>query len=117
MIMTSPLILLVCGAVLSGVLGSLFIIVSLSVDYWEIFTYDSSVLSRYSTVNASSEYYCTLAASHTDYSTLEHTVTQVDSNGTKTSQVTPYYLFESFSGVWRICDLLSGKTYLMQIQV
>lgn len=106
--MTSPLILLVCGAVLCGVVGSLFIIVSLSVDYWETFSYNQGSLAKYSKVNASTEYFCTLGSSNTDYNILEQTTTSVDSNGTKTSEVTSFYLFESFSGVWRICDTLSG---------
>ena len=107
--MASPLILLVCGAVVSGVVGSLFIIVSLSVDNWETFTYDTGVLAKYSNVNASSEFFCTVASSNTDYSNLVHTQTKVDTNGSKTQEVTSYFLFESYSGVWRICDILSGK--------
>ena len=107
--MTSPLILVVCGAVLAGVLGSLFITISLSVDAWETLTYDLSVLSRYENANASSEYTCTVASSDSDFTEFKQTKQVVASNGSQTSQVYNFYLFNTYSGVWRMCDSLTGK--------
>ncbi|XP_052784288.1 uncharacterized protein LOC128220072 [Mya arenaria] len=108
--MTSPLILVVCGAVLAGVLGSLFITISLSVDSWETITYDQDSLSTYLNANASSEYSCTLATSDTDFSVMEQTQKVISSNGTQTSQVYKFYLFNTYSGVWRMCDALSDES-------
>ncbi|KAL4240470.1 hypothetical protein ACF0H5_001262 [Mactra antiquata] len=101
--MTSPLILLVCGAVLSGVIGSLFIIIALAVDSWQDVTYDISKLAKYTSANASSEYQTTLASSDYDYSTLIYSV----SNGTATISQTTFYLYPFYSGVWKRCDQLT----------
>lgn len=105
--MTSPLILLVLGAVTSGVVGSLFIIISLAVDNWEEVTFDTDILSKYQTNN--SEYYCVVATSPNSYSLLRHNKTEVK-NGNVTSSFEYYYLFSSFSGVWRMCDNLSASS-------
>lgn len=106
--MTSPLVILVSCAVAVGVVGSLFIIISLSVDAWEDMSFDSSVLAPYSVVNASEDYFVTLASSDSDYATLEKSERSIDANGTVTTSVKPYYLYSSYTGVWRICDTLSA---------
>ena len=109
-VMTSPLVILVSCAVAVGVVGSLFIIISLSVDAWEDMSFDSSVLAPYSVVNASEDYFVTLASSDSDYATLEKSERSIDANGTVTTSVKPYYLYSSYTGVWRICDTLSGRS-------
>ena len=105
----SPLIILVAHATVVALIGSLFIIVSLSVDAWEEITFDTSVLAQYAVANASNEYFATLASSESEYSTLEKSEISVDVNGTVTTTVKPYYLYNNYVGVWRICDTLSGK--------
>lgn len=106
--MTSPLILLVFGAVISGVLGSLFIIISLAVDSWEEVTFSTDVLSKYQTNN--SEYYCVVATSSSNFSLLRHNKTEIK-NGNLTSSFQYYYLYSTYSGVWRMCDTLSGNLF------
>ena len=107
--MASPLVILVSSAVAVGVLGSLFIIIALSVDAWEEMSFDSSVLAKYSVANASEVYTATLASSETDFAILNESERSIDSNGSVTTQVKSFYLFPSYTGVWRICDSLSGK--------
>ena len=106
--MASPLVILVSCAVGVGVIGSLFIIIALSVDAWEELSFDSSVLARYSVVNASEDYFASLAPSSTDFTTLNKSERSIDANGTVTTQVKSYYLYSSYTGVWRMCDTLSG---------
>ena len=106
--MASPLIILISHAIAVALLGSLFIIISLSVDAWETITFDTSLLARYSVANASNEYFATLASSDSDYSTLEKSEISVDANGTVLTTIKPYYLYNNYVGVWRICDTLSG---------
>ncbi|XP_045214417.2 uncharacterized protein LOC123564716 [Mercenaria mercenaria] len=105
--MTSPLILLVFGAVISGVLGSLFIIISLAVDSWEEVTFNTDTLSKYQVNN--SEYYCVVASSSSNYSILRHNTTEIK-NGNLTSSFQYYYLYSTYSGVWRMCDNLSAAS-------
>ena len=107
--MPSPLLILVLCAVVTGLIGSLFIIIPLAVDSWEYVSFDNSVLAPYSVVNASSEYFVTLAASDEDFSTLRYFEQVVDTNGTVVQQNTSYFLFYTYTGVWRMCDKLSGK--------
>ena len=106
--MASPLVILVSSAVGAGTVGSLFIIIALAVDSWEYISFENSALAQYSGVNDSSEYFVTLAPSDTDFATLVKSE-MVFTNGTATTQKKYYYLFSSYTGVWRICDKLSSK--------
>ncbi|KAH3872956.1 uncharacterized protein LOC127868896 [Dreissena polymorpha] len=105
--MTSSLMLFVCGAVLAGVLGSLFITISVSVDSWETVTYVLTSLAKYSDINASSEYFCTLASSDGDFSILQRRTYVGLSNGSQTTQVDKFFLFDTYYGPWKKCDMLS----------
>lgn len=108
--MTSPLIIVVIGAIVAGAIGSLFIIIALAVDSWEYVSFNYGELSKYpsGTGNTSSEYLYTPASSATDYSVLVHNVT-VANNGTLSSNMKSYYLYSTYNGVWRMCDTLSDS--------
>ena len=107
--MPSPLLILVLCAVITGLIGSLFIIIPLAVDSWQYVSFDNNVLAPYSVVNASTEYFVTLASSEEDFTTLIHYEQVVGSDGSVTQQNTSYYLYYTYTGVWRMCDKLSGK--------
>lgn len=96
--MTSPLIILVASAVITGAFGSLFVLLAIAVDAWQVVYYDTSAFSPY-TSNSSSTVQVTLPASSSSYITLRE-----NENGVWT----PHYLTETYSGVWRVCDTLSG---------
>lgn len=106
--MTSPLIIVICGAILAGAIGSLFIIVTLAVDSWEHISYDYDKLAKYTvgTGNTSNEYMFTPASSVSDYSVLVHNMT-TGINGTITNNLKYYYLYSTYNGVLRTCDTLS----------
>ncbi|XP_069123515.1 uncharacterized protein [Argopecten irradians] len=96
--MTSPLIILVASAVITGAFGSLFILLAIAVDTWQEVYYDTSVFSPYTNDNTTS-IHITLASSSSSYITYR----EEQSDGTWI----PYYLYNTYSGVWRVCDTLS----------
>lgn len=106
MTVMSPLTILICGAVLTGVLGSMCVLIAISVNTWEYFSYDTQILSLYSQINASSEYFYTAATADRGFGTLTQVYATDSANDTQTQRT--FYLYSQYSSVWRLCDNLSG---------
>ncbi|KAK3579250.1 hypothetical protein CHS0354_033327 [Potamilus streckersoni] len=106
--MVSPLFMLVSFAVGAGILGSLFLIIAISVDAWESVTFRMDVLSQY-TNNSSKKYSVDLATSENDFSKFtENETTFV--NGSEQIRMNNYFLFTTYTGIWRTCDILSDDS-------
>ncbi|KAL3877094.1 hypothetical protein ACJMK2_034849 [Sinanodonta woodiana] len=106
--MVSPLFMLVSLAVGSGILGSLFLIIAISVDAWEYVTFRMDILSQY-TNNSSMKYSVDLATSENDFSKFtENETTFV--NGSELIRLKNFFLFTTYTGIWRTCDILSDNS-------
>lgn len=91
LVMPSPLVILASLSVVVGILGSVFILLAISVDSWE--EIDFSVVEA-----NSSTLQVTPAASRSDVTVYE-----------ELGSGTYYFLYYQYGGPWKLCDLLTGK--------
>lgn len=89
--MPSPLVILASLSVVVGLIGSVFILLAISVDSWEEIEF-SVISANTSTVSVTS------AGSRS-----EVTVYKDLSSGIY------YFLYYQYGGPWKLCDLLSGN--------
>ncbi|KAK3092071.1 hypothetical protein FSP39_024910 [Pinctada imbricata] len=100
--MTSPLVILVASSVVVGVVGSIFILLAISVNSWEETDYDDTQFTQYYTNNSDDTIQVTPRASKNDYILYKYRVSSSDAWQT-------YFLYYEYGGAWRLCDTLSDS--------
>lgn len=100
--MASPLIILMANAIFFGALSAMMIMIAVSVDAWQSYTFDKSVLKS---LNDSLESYTILQLSNT--TPIFKVLVQTDPQSNATVD---YYLHTSYTGLWRLCDDLTGRS-------
>ncbi|XP_046376877.1 uncharacterized protein LOC124149381 [Haliotis rufescens] len=103
--MASPLIILMANAIFFGALSAMMIMIAVSVDAWQSYTFDQSVMKS---LNDSLESYTILQLSNT--TPIFKVLVQTDPQSNATVD---YYLHSSYTGLWRLCDDLTDADRAM----
>ena len=106
--MTSPLVILVASSVVVGIVGSVFILLAISVDSWTEIDYDDSQLTQYNTNNTDDTIQVTPRTSRDAYIKYKYRASSTDAWKT-------YFLYYEYGGAWRLCDTLTGTYRVLDV--
>ena len=103
---TPPIFIILGLAIFCGISGSILMIVAVSTDYWEDVTYNNQSLSQLPNI---------VLAESTFYPEDGFYIIVVEEINENNITKHTFYLRDTYGGIWRMCDRISGIKYILYI--